>query len=119
MKPILLFALFLSWQWYGCAASGSADVQTWEQKVDPRLRAEILDFKATGAAPQNFPVLIKFKTPPTAEQLSALEQANIRLQSQTGDLATAVLSLPAISELAKKDYVIYLEASKDRTLKTE
>ena len=116
---LAVLLLILPYMWLGCAASGNSGAQTWEQKVDPRLRAEILDFKTAGENAKSFPVIIKFRAPLSAEHKQELEAAGIRLLSQTGELATAVLSTEAISELTRKDYVIYLEASKERTLTLE
>lgn len=116
MKALPLAICFFPWLWLSCAASGNSNAQHWEQKIDPRLRAEMQSPQAQGAGPEAFPVMIKFKTALSAEQRGELEKAGVRLLSPTGDIATARLSTQAISELAKKDYVIYLEASKDRSL---
>jgi hypothetical protein len=115
MNPTLLSLLFIPYVWLGCAASGGANAPSWEQKIDPLLRAEMSDLNEESAKNKPFPVLIKFKTALTSAQKTEMSQAGVHLRSQIGDIATAVLSADAISELAKKDYVIYLEVSKERS----
>ncbi|MGH7494364.1 MAG: hypothetical protein ACREOO_18485 [bacterium] len=119
MKPILLSLSFIPYILLGCAPSGGASAQAWEKKIDPRLRAEIHALNAESAKTRSFPVLIKFKTDLSATQKTELEKAGVYLHSQIGDIATAVLAADTISELAKKDYVIYLEASKERSFQTK
>ncbi len=119
MKILFGFILFLIWNELGCAPSGSSGSQDWERKIDPRLRLEMQGVQAKRSGQKNYPVLIKFKTPLSGAQKSELEKNHVRLLSQTGDIATALLPAPAISELAKKDYVIYLEWSKERSLQPD
>ncbi len=119
MKPILLLLATIPWVWLGCAASGGSSAPAWEQKIDPRLRAEMQGLRAQGALLQGLPVLIKFKSPLSPEQESELRKTGVRVLGQAGDVATAVVAPEAISELAKRDYVIYLEASKERTFKAQ
>ena len=99
-----------------CATRNDARSQAWENKLDPRLRAAVENEPAQTQTTQNLQVLLKCAAPLSAEQKRQLAELGVRVQAEAGAIITAMLPPEAVTPVAKLDYVIYLELSKERKL---
>ncbi|NUO82712.1 hypothetical protein HUU05_21780 [candidate division KSB1 bacterium] len=111
-----LFALFLL---SSCSSQNSNRGAAWEKKVDPRLRAALQGEQIQTQTAQNWQVLLKCSAPLSAAQKQELAGLGARVQAEVGAIVTAVLPSRAVTEVAKLDYVIYLELSKDRKIQSQ
>ncbi len=108
---LLLLAILIA-----CASHNGNRGGAWEKKVDPRLRTAVQGGQAQTQAAQNLQVLIKCSAPLSMEQKQKLLDHGVRVQAEAGAIVTAVLPAQAVTEVAKLDYVIYLELSKERKI---
>ncbi len=111
---LILFALLAA-----CSPQNGVRAQAWEKKVDPRLRAALQGEQTQTQSAQNWQILLKCSAPLSTAQKQELAGLGARVQAEVGAIVTAVLPSPAVTEVAKLDYVIYLELSKDRKIQSQ
>ncbi|MEK7728892.1 MAG: hypothetical protein AAB354_10795 [candidate division KSB1 bacterium] len=114
-KP-LLTCLLVQAILISCATQNGARSQAWENKLDPSLREVLETEPAQTQSAQGLSVLLKCAAPLSAEQKRQLANLGVRLQAEAGAIITATLPAQAVTQVAKLDYVIYLELSKERKI---
>ena len=114
MFKILLTCLLVQAILVSCATRNGARSQAWENKLDPSLRAVLKNQSAQIQSAQSLPVLLKCAAPLSVEQKRQLAELGVRVQAEAGAIITATLPPEAVTPVAKLDYVIYLELSKER-----
>ncbi len=116
MLKLSCFCLIALAMLVACASQNGTRAEAWEKKVDPRLRTAAHNEGAQLQSVQNLQVLIKCTAPLSAEQKKQLADMGARVQAEAGAIITASLPAQAVTEVAKLDYVIYLELSKERKI---
>lgn len=114
MFKLLLTCLLVQACLISCATQNRSPA--WENKLDPRLRAALENEPVQIKSAQNLSVLIKCAAPLSTEQKRQLADLGVRVQAEAGAIITATLPPQAVTPVAKLDYVIYLELSKERKI---
>jgi hypothetical protein len=109
--PLISLALLMA-----CVSHNGAREQAWEKKVDPHLRAALRQESAQALGAESVHVLLKCAAPLSHEQKKQLASLGVRLQAEAGAIVTATIPGQAITKVAKLDYVVYLELSKERKI---
>lgn len=101
---------------FSCATRNGARASAWENKLDPNLRAILKNEPTQTQSALSLPVLLKCAASLSAAQKRPLAELGARVQAEAGTIVTATFPATALTEVAKLDYVIYLELSKERKL---
>ena len=101
---------------FSCATRNGARAHAWENKLDPSLRAALKKETIQPQRAQSLQVLLKCAAPLSIVQRQQLAELGARVQAEAGTIVTATFPATALTEVAKLDYVIYLELSKERKL---
>ncbi len=113
--------LFITLLLYACSTPGlteqgapprSTDTEPVSRKVDPSLLAQINNLPTDQRTGQEIDVIIR-----TKGQMSAFERAQIEkmggpVSSVLGDIAVARVPVGRIADIARLDFVIYIEKAK-------
>lgn len=110
---VLIFVLVL-----GCTAVGNTPISNVDmennradqRKIDSRLLAQInqSDLKAG----ETLSVLIRTQCPIQSNQQAQLEKAGVMVGTVVGDILTATLQVSAIFEVAKFEFIVYIEKAR-------
>lgn len=87
------------------------------EKIDPSLSMAIENSKSGQPPDREVDVLIRTKNEINTAQRAAMERNGARIGSVMGDILTARVPAGAVSEIAKLEFVVYIEMSKKQRLR--
>lgn len=116
-KSILLISLLL---FTGCTYSCETNKhreQVPDSKVLKKLSLELSTiYKKNKDASQSINVIVKTTAPLTKKQIEELSNQSIHINTISGNIFTADIKIKDILPLAEKDYVEYIELSRELRL---